>query len=158
MSNQAATPTLARTWRRRLLYWLCGGVLAIFFVIGIWSDHELQEVDLSNFEFRTSRCVFGIRFPIQAQTLPFAKYVTVPQAEHQWVTVNTFAWGARYSPHYRYHGAVSDLEMFCLAITLPEFKLSTDQVRSSANEIARLLRAGDPRCATQEVERIAIAN
>jgi hypothetical protein len=126
-------------------------------VIGIWSDHELQELDLSNFEMRTSRCVFGIRFQQQSYKLPFAKFVTVPQAEHQWVTVNTFAWGARYSPHYRYHGAVADLEMFCLAIMLPDDRLSTDQVHSSANEIARLMRAGDPRGARREIERIAIA-
>ncbi|MGE0537956.1 MAG: hypothetical protein AB7O68_23535 [Pirellulales bacterium] len=110
----------------------------------------------SNFELRTSRCLFGIRFSQESYQLPFAKYVATPQAEHQWVTVNTFAWGARYSPHYRYHGAVADLDMFCLAMKLPDRKASPAEVQASANEIARLLRSGDPDAARREVARFAM--
>ncbi len=156
MSTQLAPPMPPRTWRRRLFYWLGVSMLTLFIAIGVWSDHRLQELDLSNFELRTSRCVFGIRFPQASHTLSFAKFVTVPQAEHQSVTTSKRSWGSWTC--YRYGRAVAAMDTFCVAVQMADYKLTTDDVEVSANEIARLLRAGDPRGATQEAERIAIAN
>lgn len=146
----AITSTHRRIWR-----WLAGIALTFFLSIGVWSDHRLQELDLSNFEMRTSRCLFGIRFSKVSHKLSFAKYVTVPQAEHQWVTTSMRSWGSWYC--YRYGRAVAAMETFCIAVQMADYKPTTDDVEVSANEIARLLRAGDPSGATQEAERIAIA-
>jgi hypothetical protein len=79
-----------------------------------WSEFNCwhEDIDLHTGRIRTQWYVCFVCVSEQIQGTAFSRAVTegVAVDPPNWQRVNTFSPGVHYSPHYRFHGAITDLQ------------------------------------------------
>ena len=110
--------------------WLTGGILLVFIIPILLCEFgfdkmyaKLEEVDISTARIRYTHYLFYI--PIYNCIEETAPFLALPsnfrEKSADWKPVNLFVGLDKVSPHYRFHGAVNQLEQITLAWQLSNF-------------------------------------
>ncbi len=137
---------------RRTLYIVIGVVLAIvvlpLVVPGFkpWTEINCrhQDINIKTGQARYSRYLWYVKTSEVVKDTPISvalggKVIDVAEIE-PWFRVNTFSPGLRHSPHYAYHGALSQARQMEEIAVVAE--LSSEEKREIAENILKLWQTG----------------
>jgi len=117
-SGDSSSGTFAEDMIRRIvLFSFCGLIalcgVALFILPSLGFDHlnaELQEIDINSGKARFTRFVLYLPVSQAEKETVVSRLLSGPtQAPSEWHSVNLFTAGSRISPHYRFHGALSQI-------------------------------------------------
>ena len=76
-----------------------------------WSELNCwhEDFDLHSGRIRTQSYICFMRVSERIEDTAFSRAVTEGAAPPSWQRVNTFSPGVHYSPHFRYHGAITEI-------------------------------------------------
>jgi hypothetical protein len=133
--------------RRIILFSFCGLIalcgVALFILPSLGFAHlnaELQEIDINSGKARFTRFVFYMRVSQVEKETVVSRLISGPtQARTEWHSVNLFTAGSRISPHYCFHGALSQLNR--LELALQNSNMTEEDMQLYARRIVKAWKA-----------------
>jgi len=158
------------TDRRRILRWVGRIAIVLLFaplvliIAGFllpWSRINCwdEEIDLQSGRVRTTWYLCFLPVSVQINESAFSRVLThedTDGATPNWQRVNTFSPGVHYSPHYRFHGATTEVSMVedswqAGRFTLEARRASAKRILESLREHESLWSSRDYRQAIAEI-------
>lgn len=150
---------------KKRIRWIVLGVIVpaltfLFLVSGVFQWSPLNcwhdDVDITTGRVRHTRYLLFCQIGDRIEDTWISRAAGASNALPDWQRVNTFSPGVRYSPHYRYHGAINQIQTAELADAMITFD---PEARSKvANNLLRLWQnSGSDISADEYVEKVAQA-
>jgi hypothetical protein len=139
-------PVQLTKWGIRLLTLLAGVWLLVLSGIFAWSPiccwHE--DIDIHSGRIRRTSYLMWCCVSDRVEQTAISRALPpedIGTRRPEWKRVNTFSPGVRHSPHYTYHGAITDAEL--LANIWEWGRLTPAERRQSARELLAAWKSGD---------------
>ncbi len=144
------------TKSRRILRVLCWSTVLLMAVVTFtsgsysilspWSEIncEHQDIDLDTGRARFTRMLLWLPVRKEIRPTPISQALEITDLASprgDWRRVNTFTPGSGISPHYHFHGALSDVHRLQAVWTIYQF--SSDAQKESAATVLRLWKKSD---------------
>ena len=149
---------------RMALWFIAAAVLVPVFLLGLsqlgffpWSKLNCwtQEVDITTGSIRHTRYLLWMQTSQRIEETLVSKTAEASADSPQWHIANTFSPGVHNSPHYMFHGAVSQIRLLEIAWELGEFSEEARQV-SARQLLQRWQKDGNDEGAKQV--NVALSN